>query len=224
MRKLGTIDKWVEKMFADSPNLRAILQLDPTGVGSAFEVMLSHKIAEMRNLRFRTLLDELSSGDKELTPELIDSEEFLHAFFCVTKASLDSRREEKIRLFGRLLLYAAKTNMLHTDMLEEFVSILDDLSIREFQILRILHNYENTAEREENQNDLQFATSFWGDFEELVNKELGVNKNELPSMLVRLNRTGLYETFTGSFLGYRGDKGKTTFLFEKFIQWIKLKE
>ncbi len=222
MGKLRKIDHWIEKKFADSPNLRAILQLDPTGVGSAYDVMLSHKISEMRNKRFRTLMDELATGDEELTPELIDNEDFLHAFFCVTRASLNSGREEKIRLFGRLLLYAAKTNMLNTDIFEEFVAILDDLSLREFKILLTLHGFENTTKKEENQNDLNFASSFWENFEESVYKGLGVNRSELSSMLVRLNRTGLYETFAGSYWDYEGGKGKTTYFFDKFIQWIAM--
>ena len=224
MGKLRKVDEWIEKIFADSPNLRAILQLEPTGVGSAYEVMLSHRISEMRNRRFRIFMDELSRGDRELTPELIDSDKFLHAFFCTTRASLNTNREEKIRVFGRLLLYAARENVLNTDTFEEFVSILEDLSVREFQVLLLLNEYEQVTQREEDQNDLQFAKSFWSDFEKSVNEKLGIDELELPSILTRINRTGLYETFTGTFLDYRGGKGKTTVLFEKFVKWIKLNE
>lgn len=220
MNQLRKIDQWIEKIFTNSPNLRAILQLDPTGIGSAYDVMLSHKISEMRSARFRTLMDELSKGDRELTPELVDNEDFLHAFFCAAKAALNSNREEKIRLFGRLLLNAAKTNSLTTDTFEEFVSILDDLSLREFQILLMLQNYEKQTKRREEQNALQFSSSFWDSFEEAIEKELGIKKPEIPSMLTRLSRTGLYESFTGSYLGYEGGKGKTTPLFKKFVQWI----
>ena len=218
----NSIDNWIERVFADNPNLRAILQLDPTGVGSAYDVMLSYKISELRKNRFRTLMEELAKGDKELTPDLINSDDFLHAFYCVTKASLDSRRIEKIKLFARLLINAAKNQSLQTDMLEEFISILEDLSYREFQILHILFRYESQSKREEKQNDLQFVAAFWDNFENSIYEELCIGKKELPSMLVRLNRTGLYETFTGSFWGYSGEQGKTTYLYRKFIEWVEL--
>ena len=38
-------------------------------------------------------------------------------------------------------------------------------------------------------------------------------------MLTRLQRTGLYETFTGASYGYAGGRGKLTPRFEQFVFW-----
>ncbi len=220
MSKLEKVSDWFESFFTDNPNIRALLQLEPTGIGSAYEVMLSHKISEMRKQRFRIFMDELSKGEKELSPELIDSEDFLHAFFSTANASLNSRREEKIRLFGKLLLQATKANSFRTDIFEEFLSILDELSLREFYLLAILAHYERITCRDKSQNDLQFASSFWAEFEQEAADKLNISQIELPSLLIRLTRTGLFETFSGLYFDSQGSKGKTTPLFEKFSQWV----
>jgi hypothetical protein len=223
MSDQNSFDKWLLNDYEKSV-LRAIIQFDPTGIGPALEIYLSQNLAKIKEKNFRILMEQLSTGEKYLTPEIIDSEEFIFAFFAVTDAALRSHREEKIKAFANLLLYGAKTGQYNSEVIYEFINILDEISIREFRILNFLHEFEEITSRNEDENDLQFSTRLWNDFEIKIHSELNISPEELRNLLTRLNRTGLYETFSGTFLSYSGGKGKTTFLYGEFIKWVQNKD
>lgn len=223
----------IANIYDSNPLIRAIVQLAispvPYGIGSAIDAALTSKIENIREERLRNFFSELADDSHELTEELIQSEEFLHSYFSTLKAAVNTRRKEKIKLFARLLLTASKEQHLSDEKYEEFLKILDDLSVRELHILLILKKFEDTHFPElgangENENDLQVANHFWEDFEAVVQKKSEVSSSELRAILNRLNRTGLYETFNGGYVGYTGGKGKLTPIFSEFVHWIHVKE
>lgn len=128
--------------YEGSPIVRALVQVVmapiPYGIGSAIGAALTSAIENMREERLRTFFDELAKGTRHLTEELIQEEDFLHAYFSTLKAAMNTRRREKIRLFARMLSNASQERRLGSDIFEEFLGILDDLSVRELQILLIL--------------------------------------------------------------------------------------
>lgn len=222
--------------YEGSPIVRALVQVVmapiPYGIGSAIDAALTSAIENMREERLRTFFDELVKGTRHLTEELIQEEDFLHAYFSTLKAAMNTRRREKIRLFARMLSNAFQERRLGSDIFEEFLGILDDLSVRELQILLILKRLEDSHPHEmkavegakaELENDLQRATRFWDSFEATVETECGVRPDELRAILTRLNRTGLYETFIGGYYGYTGGKGKLTPMFAEFAEWLQVK-
>lgn len=77
-------------------------------------------------------------------------------------------------------------------------------------ILAKLETLQAQTQMVESQNDLQRASGFWEEFKQVLENDLGIPDNQQDSKLTRLNRTGCYETFTGSYLGYTGGKGKLT--------------
>jgi hypothetical protein len=161
---------------------------------SAIDAAVVVAIENIREERARTFFDELAKGDLEIAEEMKTDEDFLHAYFSTAKAALNTRRREKIRLFARLFRnYAQKVSIEFTDQYEEWLDILDDLSYREFQVLLILHSFEITVPRPENpKNELEWYQSFWDDFLKRVESEVGISSTELPGILERLTRTGLY--------------------------------
>ena len=86
----------------------------------------------------------------------------------------------------------------------------------------ILNKFEKTIPIEEGKNALMRATAFWDTFLAEVQRETGIPVAEIPGMLARLNRTGLYQTFIGTFLGYSGDIGYLTPNFGKFLDALKV--
>ena len=178
---------------------------------SALERAIQAKVIQMHQERLRTFFDELASGRIKLTEEVIQQEDFLHAFMATTRAVLRTRREEKIRLFARLLAsFGQETDRISVDNFEDSLNILDDLSCREFFVLLTLKKYEEQTPFLEGENELQRASRFWNQFTSEVCAKLGISTEELRGMLARLNRTGLYKTFTGAFFDYRGGMGTTT--------------
>jgi len=218
---VGTLEK-LASSYERNPVIRGLIQLIPFGIGSGIDVTLVTTIQNIRADRVKTFFDQLEVNDAELSPELLKSEDFLHCYFATVNAALNTKRREKIRLFAQLLSSAVFTNLFdHSDEYEEYLSILDELTFRELMILNILHRYEEATPFNQNENDLQRANRFWEQFIGEVETELQIPRNEIDSLLTRLNRTGCYETFTGTYLDYTGGKGKLTPLYYRLKSLVE---
>jgi len=205
------------KRYEKSPVIRALVQLIPLGIGGAADAALTTIISNIREDRARTFFDELAAQGLPLTEKEMQSEDFLHAYFATCKAALNTRRREKIRLFAGLLHNYA-SNPTEFEEFEEHLSVLDDLSYREFQVLVILKQYEEANPQRQEENELKRANRFWDGFLAECATKLKIPTEEINGMLTRLNRTGLYQTIVGAYLDYSGDRGRLTPNFYRFIE------
>ena len=207
--------------YEKNPILRGLIQLIPFGLGSGVDVALSTRLQKIREERTRTFFDELAEGRILLQPELLESEDFLHCFFATMEATLNTRRREKIRLFARLLKASTLPGSFSgTDEYEEHLDTLDQLSFREVSILVTLEKYESRFPKSDTENDLHRANRFWNQFTTELVEKLQIPKEEIDAVLTRLNRTGSYETFIGSYWEYTGGKGKLTPLYFRLKRLI----
>jgi len=206
--------------YQDSPTIRALLNLIP-GWGMA-DTFLETRANEIKEERIRTFFDELAQGKHELSDELTQSEDFLHCFFITTRAALNTRRREKIRIFARLLnATQAPENEGNIDEYDEYVNILDNMSYREIRVLTILDKYESQYPVVAgNEQKLDEIIPFWEQFEQELIRILNLPPEEVDSVLIRLVRTGCYEIFTGRFFDYTGGKGRLTPLYKRLKRLI----
>ncbi|GAB5490625.1 MAG: hypothetical protein Phog2KO_08400 [Phototrophicaceae bacterium] len=195
---------------------------------------IDRAVTKIQQERFQTLIDELATGEKYLTPEIIETEEFIHSFVVIYRVVMNTYQRQKIRFFAQILLSAVEKDELASDRFEEFVRILEDMTYRELELLVLLNQYEtnNSLEsiketdsngnilKEETENDAQRAQKFWDTFMNDGCKIFKCEPELLISVLTGLSRTGLYETFAGRFIDYDG-QGKITILFKEFTEWIK---
>ena len=208
--------------YGDSPKTRALLQLLPAwGVA---DNLLQQRADEIKQERLRTFFDELENSECELTEELIQSEDFLHRYFITVRAALNTRRREKIKMFGRLLKSATNTTICSSiDEYEEYLYILDNLSFRELQVLSILDKYEREYPVDEDRNLIKRCERMWGKFVEELTNTLQISQNEIRIILYRLSRTGCYQpiilTSAGSVNAF-GDYGFLTPTYKHFKQLI----
>lgn len=209
-----------ESVYLDSPWLRALVQCIPY-VGSGLDTIVAHYLTQIEEKRMRVFFDELAKGPLELTEQLVQEVEFLHRFTAATRAALRTERAKKIRYFARLLS-ASVAESLDLSEYEEYLDILDDLSEREIAVLVLLSKYEAAEPCRPGENELQRANRFWRAFLEDLESELGISKEVADPILTRLNRTGLYETFTGSYFNYTGGKGKLTPLYWRLERLVRL--
>jgi hypothetical protein len=202
--------------------IRALIQLIPFSVGGAVDVFLMGRLETIRAERAKAFFDELSKSEAILTPDVVDSEDFLHRYFATVKCALNTRRREKIEAFARLLKTSLDRGHASSDadIYEDFLSILDDLSYREIRALALLEHYYQTP-RTEDQNDLQWTSLFWEDFVAVAGKELSLQAEEFVDFMNRIARTGCYEMFTGSYMGYTGGKGRLTPTYFKLKRMLK---
>lgn len=155
-------------------------------------------------------------GQMHLTSEVVESEDFLHAFMATTQAALRARRREKIELLARLLKSSfGETGPDSIDEYEELLAILDDLSFREIRVLGILAKHERATCFASDDNDLQRANKTWPGFEQDVERMLGILPHQLAPILVRIQRSGCYAEITGGYWDYTGGRGRLTELFRR---------
>ena len=217
----------------DNRVIRGLIQLLPCGIGSAIDVALMKTLEKIQKERTMAFFDELAKGDVIVDEELLESEDFLHAYFATTKYALNTRRREKIEMFARLLKSSlTEKDISNIDEYEDFLKVLDELSYRTANSsatrqhtpgttpLRILDKYSSTA-RSEAQKDLKWTNQFWDKFEEDITNELKIPKDQIASFMDKIARTGCYEMFTGAYWDYTGGKGKLTSMYWRLKKFIE---
>jgi hypothetical protein len=190
------------------------MQLIPGG--SAIDVGVSYYTKRIEDDRRRTFFDELGNGTIDLNPELIQSDDFLHCVITTHNAAIRYRSEEKIKNCARLLKSALDENtFVDTDEYEEYLQILDELTYREFLMLVKLDDYEKNYPHKQGEDDIQRSERYWEPYKNDLIEELNIPEQEIDSLMIRLTRTGCYETFTGKSFGETGGKGKITVVFKR---------
>lgn len=242
---------WIADNYRDNPTMRVLLPVVAAMTGAATgDVMtgaivggglaslaegLNFAVSKIHQERFNTLIRELEKQNIVLTEQVVQSEEFIHSVLVIIRASLNTYQREKIRQFAHILSSAIENNELASDKFEEFVRILDDITLRELALMRLLREFEDVNPheirvdkniydeviREYVESDFQRAQKYWDGFIEKASIKFKLEQTNVSSILTGLNRTGMYETFSGAFIDYKGGQGKTTTLFQEFSEWIK---
>jgi len=204
------------KRYEGNPVIGGLLSLLPGW--SLADGLLAYRARQLISERTQVFFDELAAGRIALTEEIVQSEEFLHCYFATARAALNSRRREKIRMFARLLTSAADDSM-DFDEYEELLLTLDMATSRELGVLRLLRQYE-TNPADERLNALQKASIYWLEFETAACDEFRIPQREFNAFMSRIQRTGLYREFVGTFVGYTGNRGSTTPLFARLADIV----
>lgn len=205
--------------YSNRPAIKALLKLVPGW--SAVDTLLQKRADEIKSDRLKVFFDELAQGKHELTDELIQSDSFLHAYFCTLRAAMNCRQHEKIQNFARLL-DSSLDPALHVseDEHEELLTLLEEITLREFAILRDLRNRELAHPPQEGESTLQHTWRYWNDFRAVTVETYGIPEESFNAFMARLERTGLYLRITGNYLSYSGDIGTTTPLLARVIALI----
>ena len=190
---------------------------------------ITQSINVYKEIKLRTFFDELETGNIEITKELIEDQDFLHAYFSTVNAVIRTRTEHKIKLFANALKrYACSNIKENADEYQELVNILLEMSDMEIDILKALDSFES-ANNGYNHKSIykksQLVESFWPQFEEEISRIIPVN--QVMSRLTRLQRSGLYEKFGNMIIddngditpGHAGSEGFLTSLYYKLKEY-----
>lgn len=212
--------------YVHNPQLRALGALIVGGAPpvGALESAVLASFERIRSERQRELFDALDQGGIELTDELIQQEEFIHAFLATARAADRTRQRQKIQLFAQLLrALASRKDGLDVDEHEELLQVLEELSPREFASLVLLRQHEQAAARKNGETTPQWIFRFWEDAKHDLEQKLGIPSAELEGFLARLSRTGFYRREIG-FLGEAEEIGCTTPDFARFLSMLYMEE
>lgn len=176
------------------PGASAVVPAAITGLRVATLTILN-----LYRKRAAVLNAEVASIAATQPEDVLRREDFLHCYLATLQATIHTRREEKIRLFARLLVSTVQgAEIAGVDEFEELLSILDEMSFRELHVLTILDRFEEQAVPPRETRDTvtahEIRTRFWPDFADTLVQEAGVPREDRNAMLLRLNRTGLFRT------------------------------
>ena len=207
------------KRYEANPIIRGLLQLIPYGLGSAADAAIQAIITRYQATRLEAFFEELGTPRVQLSPELIDNDDFLHCYFTTVRAVLRSRRRQKARYLARLLNASFSSPEFRSlDEYDDLLAIIDELSYRELLALSLLSKYERGFPPGLGENDLQRSERFWKSYVSDLTGQAGLPAELLDGFLIRLARTGLYELFTGYVSGPLGGRGKLTDLYYRLEQ------
>lgn len=227
-------------LYEGNPLVHAIAQVVavpigpvPLPIGAFVDNILLRRRDQLARQRMREFLEELSRQSTTITPDRLEQDEGLvHAIVVTAQAAARARRTEKIHMFARMLAnYDRIVTMGTEDDYEDMLRVLDDMSVREYQILLLLRSFEERAEEgpsaETDVTDAEStmllrASDFWKDFRVAVERT-GVSQHEIRGVLARLRRTGMYDTFVGHY-GDDGEKSRTTPLLDRFLAAVERHE
>ena len=178
--------------YEASPLLQGLLGLTLfwfPGLSDSVTAEIVKSAAAIKRARLLELMDALRDGELELTPALVQSEDFLHCFEATTRATLRTRQSEKRQLFARLLAAATGTDRFRdVEEFEELLSTLDDLSVREIRALVVLDRHSTSGDMTTDDN----RNGWRARVREALVAELSIPPTEIPAFLVRLQRSGLF--------------------------------
>jgi hypothetical protein len=221
----------LHEQYEHEPGVRVLVEAISayTGfpIGAVVDTFVGNKVKEMQASRIRSFYNELNNGEIELNEDIIENDTFLHSYFSVLNYVARSKDDEKASRFAKIIknLYRKEIDL---DQFEDYISIFNELSDREFAILCIKMEYEKQAVPDEAifgldkpSNPYQKTSAYWKDFEKEVVIKLKIEKEELNASLFRLQRTGCYMIHTGYLDMKNNGCGDTTIIFKKLYKIIK---
>lgn len=204
IKKSDGIVKDVKK-GKDSPvsqiSLAVLASIEP--ISAVVTTVFNSAVNKMYANRETVFYKELGSGKIELTPELVDSEPWLHKFICARRAALNAQQEGKIKRFAMLLnTFSQEGKLDEIDEFDESLKILEALSDREWGLLLILSNYQKEPLLRKNQQQEHNKIGvYWNSFMEEAKKTLNLSGNEVLDICTRLTGSGVLIEFQSSRLG-----------------------
>lgn len=211
----NTIKEKLLEEYSTNSLLRGLVQIVP--YGGLVDTILTSSYNNILVERAKVFYDELGIGMIELKPELVQSEDFLHAYFSTFKAALYTKQREKIRFFSRLLNGGLTSSLIHdADEYDDYLKILDELTFREIYILFKLKEIEDETGGFSNHDH-------WNIVQDKMHNELKIDSEQLRPILSRIERTGCLIEFE-TFVGGSGGRGSTSSIFNKLISLIKLEK
>lgn len=211
-----------------------------TGAIELFNSVIVPPLVKRRDEWLNNLVKELEKLVSQIEgfkiENLQDNEEFISALIHATSVAIKTHQQDKITMLRNIVLNSALSPLRtesNTDEYSYYLNILEDITLKEFQALVMLEKYQTATPRGLSQssivaeglipdNDLEWATRFWNNYEQELSSELYIPQTELRGFIERLSRTGCFVLITGAYFGYEGGMGLLTDLYYKLKDLVTL--
>lgn len=216
--------------YKDEPIIYGLIEAIAFPVPANFliETFVGSYVTKMVASRLHSFYEELNNGDFELTEEIIENEEFLHSYFSVVNYVARSKSDEKSKQFAKIIKGLYK-NEINVDQFEDYTSIFNELSEREFAILciKLKHEQKEVSVPQLLRAEMPISDPYngtmmhWPNFIKEVESILEISDDELSSFLIRIQRTGCYKIHFGQYNDKEEGVGDTTIIFQKLYNLVK---
>lgn len=186
-KEVNSVDKAKElKNSHLGVGISALLSLIP-GAGPFIDGEINKKINEFQDEKRNKLIDTILCNNNNITSEMVNDIEFIFNFSKTCEVVSKLATNDKVEYFGNLIknsyLVGAK---VENDVFEEYLNILNDMSVREINYLVFLK--EKIDEMKTIKKKLKWH-KFICDFEDKFN----IPKENVYNIYYRLKRTGFVD-------------------------------
>lgn len=184
----------IKSLLAIASSLNPIIAV-PSAVSVAGIELLETAVRERQERQLKTFFDKLNEGEIILDKQIIENNEFLHRYFITLRTVLKTNRDEKIKVLADFFINRGSRNLdgSHTDIYEEYLGIIDELSYRELLILRTLEEFEKRLIGSIDQEErIDRMNEYWAEFQNTVS-EFTEGLGLVPALMKRLERSGLFQ-------------------------------
>ncbi|WP_321430174.1 hypothetical protein [uncultured Methanolobus sp.] len=215
----NTMNDKIEKILTN-PAIGAASQMHPLLAAAHSSLITS--LTNIQNERREVFMDELSRGKIRFEDKIAQSDPFVHCFIITYDAAMRSLQRQKNQYFAHLLSSSFESSELYNvTEYEEYLNMLNETSSRELWILVVLSKYEKKHRNIHGKLTLKEVSIYWDAFIAEISSKLSISSEEINAILTRLNKSGLYSTIVGSYVGYYGDRGTLTPIYYKLEDLIK---
>jgi hypothetical protein len=213
----------LEEQYSNNVVLKGLIQILSSGglpIGSVIDSGLSTFLNNQKVKKLKIFFDKLNDGKVILDQADIENNDFLHAYFATVNYVLNTRTDEKAARFAEILkgLYSKEIDI---DQFEDYSSIFNEISEREFYFLSKKMEYEQKYTLKNGElNEAQVVNLYWKEFKEEVINTLGIGAGEFDGIIIRVQRTGCFSDFKGYWENDHERKGLTTELFHKIYSLL----
>lgn len=175
------------------------------------------------NNKFEVIQNEIILGKKFITTNQLNEIQVFENFTRLLQTANKTNVNEKIQLAARLFIRGCLTDTpLTTGVYEEYLHIIDDISIRELYILKILRAIELNPDSyiDNSKSEKGYMPDrYWKAFKEKVSTDLAIAPDHIYPIMKRIERTGLFAMWNGFTFG-AVESGLTTDYFCDFYRFI----
>lgn len=216
------------QVYADQTFLRAGINAIPF-VGGSLDVLLASKGQNFVIRRIESFIDELKKEisdlqETQVNKELLETEEGFDLIVKAFNSASRTRQQEKLKLYARIVKSAlTDSKEFEEDEPELFLKIIEELSVKELRVAKCLYELKEIKKQDpEDDNPNGKQDGMTNDAWWLSKHYPEFDKDELISIFVRLERTGLIKELVGSFIGYSGGQYLINPLFKRFMNFIEI--
>lgn len=208
---------------------------------SAVDVALTIKAQKIAERRLNELCQSWEQEIQQIPPHSIDkdyieSEEFFDLVFKAWESTKRTRHNEKIHLYAKLLAGAVPFQDRAENSPEDYLSVLTELSVQELELAHALYDQQKEYANLE-ENELQWLKRIGaynidqlgkgqslrghGQWQHLLSHCPSLEHQNIQFALLRLQKCGVANELTGTFLDYTGGVFVITPTFREMMRYLQ---